>query len=68
MTYYCDEKRHLVCLPYSIENLHKMALSLGLKKCWFHGNHYDIPKRRIDEIKSKCVLVRSRDILKIIRS
>ncbi len=68
MDYYCDEKRHLVCVPYSIENLHKMANDLGIKKCWFHKNHYDIPKRRIQEIKSKCVLITSREILMIIKN
>ena len=28
MKYFTDRKRHLVCIPYSIENLHKMAMSL----------------------------------------
>ena len=68
MEYYCDDKRHLVCVPYSIENLHKMAKILDIKKCWFHKNHYDIPKRRIDEIKSKCIVVDSKKIVEIINS
>lgn len=71
MIFYCDDSRHLVCIPYNIENLHKMAAILDIKRCWFHssGNkyHYDIPKRRIKEIKKKCVLVYSKDIIKIIR-
>lgn len=66
MKYYCDNKRHLVCVPYSIENLHKMAEDLGIKKCWFHKNHYDIPKRRINEIQSLCQIVSSKDIVNII--
>ncbi len=66
MKYYCDNKRHLVCKPYSIENLHKMAESLSIKRCWFHKNHYDIPKRRIDEITDKCILISSKEILNII--
>lgn len=65
MTYYCDMSRHLVCFPYSIENLHKMAEDLGIKRCWFHKDHYDIPKRRISEIKAKCEIVSSKDIVKI---
>lgn len=68
MKYYCDEKRHLVCVPYSIENLHKMAEDLGIKRCWFHKDHYDIPKRKIEEIQSKCILVTPRDIVKIIKN
>jgi hypothetical protein len=65
MVYYCDNKRHLVCIPYSIGNLHKMAADLGIKRCWFHGDHYDIPKRRVEEITSKCELVSPKDIVRI---
>ena len=64
--YYCDNSRHLVCKPYSIENLHKMAEDLGIKKCWFHKDHYDIPFRRIEEVTAKCNLVSSKDIVRII--
>lgn len=67
MKYYCDNQRHLVCIPYSIENLHKMAEDLNINKCWFHKNHYDMPKRRIKEIQEKCIIVNSRDIVKIIK-
>lgn len=71
LTYYCDESRHLVCVPYSIENLHAMAKDLGIDRCWLHKSpghvHYDIPKRRIAEIQAKCVVVSSREILRIIR-
>lgn len=70
MKYYCDDMRHLVCFPYSIENLHIMARKLNIKRCWFHSGrlaHYDIPKRRIAEIKEKCEVVSSRTILNIIK-
>jgi hypothetical protein len=67
MKYYCDTKRHLICIPYSIENLHKMADNLNIKRCWFHKTHYDIPKRRIDEITNKCLVVSTIDIVRIIR-
>ena len=66
MKYFCDNKRHLICIPYSIENLHIMANDLQLKKCWFHKNHYDIPKKRIIEIQNKCKIISSKDIVKII--
>jgi len=69
--YFCDEHRHLVCVPYSEENLHEMARELGIKRCWFHSRvrflHYDIPKRRIEEITARCTVVSSRDILSIIK-
>jgi hypothetical protein len=34
----------------SLEELHAYAVSVGIKRCWFHASskyfHYDIPKRR----------------------
>ena len=68
--YLCDDCRHLVCLPYSVQNMHAMAASLGIKHCWFHSGrlaHYDIPKRRISEITTRCEVVAGRDILRIIK-
>lgn len=44
-----------------------MALSLDIKKCWFHKDHYDIPKRRISEIEAKCLKVHPKIILAIIK-
>jgi hypothetical protein len=72
MIYYCDESRHIVCVPYTVENLHKMAEDLGIAKNWFHkgkneNSHYDIPKRRIQEIQDQCVVVSSNEIVDIIR-
>lgn len=70
LQYFCDEGRHLVCVPYSVENLHRMADELGIKRCWFHNGsyaHYDIPKRRRAEIESKCTVVSGREILAICR-
>ena len=67
MRYLTDGKRHLICDPYSIENLHRMADDLGIKRCWFHKDHYDIPKRRIDEITAKCEVVSSKEIVRIVR-
>ena len=68
MEYFCDKYRHLVCVPYSIDNLHIMAEDLNIKRCWFHKDHYDIPKRRIKEITDKCNLVSSKEIVKIINN
>lgn len=67
MIYYCDNKRHLVCYPYSIDNLHLMAYGLGIGRWWFHKNHYDIPKLRIKEITDRCTVVSSKEIVKIIK-
>jgi hypothetical protein len=68
MIYYCDNQRHLICLPYSIENLHIMAKDLNIERCWFHKTHYDIPKLRIGEIKNKCIIISSKEIVKLINN
>jgi len=71
MQYFCDNQRHLVCVPYSVENLHKMAKDLKINLVWYHGgskSHYDIPKNRIKEIQERCIVVRPREILKIIKN
>lgn len=68
LTFYCDDARHLVCKPYSIENLHEMADILGIKRCWYHScnhPHYDIPVRVRVEVEKKCIKVSSREIIKI---
>jgi hypothetical protein len=70
MEFYCDNKRHLICKPYSVANLHRMAQVLNINKCFYHTNpwpHYDIPARRIEEVTAKCILVTDRDIVKIYR-
>lgn len=67
MKYYTDGKRHLVCVPYSEDGLHQMASELDIHPCWFHGDHYDIPKRRLEEVEKKCIRVSSKDIVRIIR-
>lgn len=69
LIFLCDNKRHLICKPYSIENLHQMAKDLNIKKCWFHSGtfaHYDIPKKRIDEIQKLCKIVSQKEIVKTI--
>jgi hypothetical protein len=68
MEYLCDNSRHLICKPYSIENLHRMAEELNIKRCWFHKDHYDIPKKRIDEITNKCKVISSKEIVNIIKT
>lgn len=67
MQYLTDGKRHLICVPYSKENLHEMARQLGIKRCWFHKDHYDIPKKRQKEIEDQCIFVSSKKIVDIIR-
>jgi len=68
LKFYTDGKRHLVCVPYSIENLHAMAEQLGIKRCWFHRTHYDIPKKKLTEVENQCIMVSSKEIVRIIQN
>jgi len=74
MIVFVDNKRHMICHPYSIENLHKMAEKFGIKRGWFHSkgkySHYDIPKKRIDEIMDHedVLLVSSKFLLKSLKN
>lgn len=72
MRFYCDEGRHLVCMPYSVDALHEMAAELGIHRRWFHRSkhglhHYDIPRRRVQEIKERCTVVSSEKVVDICR-
>lgn len=43
-----------------------MASDLGIKKCWFHKNHYDIPQHKITEVLERAIVCSPRDIHNII--
>lgn len=45
-----------------------MADDLGIKRCWFHKDHYDIPKQRKVEIEAKCRLISSKQLVTIIKN
>lgn len=74
LEYITDGKRHLICRPYSVLNLHRMAEDLDIKRCWFHAKgkttklpHYDIPLRRKKEIEDVCNKVTPRVLSQIIK-
>lgn len=73
LEYLCDNKRHLICIPYSISNLHKMSEDLGIPKHFYHKKgqnihpHYDIPAKRLKDIQSKCRIISSKELLIIIK-
>ena len=63
-----DDYRHLVCLPYSIENLHDMARSLNIGRHFYHAGrhpHYDIPARRRAVLEELVPRVSSTDLVRI---
>ena len=66
--YVCDRERHLICCPYSKENLHKMARELNMEKKLFKSNHYSIPEERKKEIEKVCQIITTYEIEEIIQS
>lgn len=70
MRFFYDHLRHLVCHPYSVTNLHAMAASLDIKRCWFHRSHfahYDVPRRDVGRIANLAEKVSPRELLRIIK-
>lgn len=67
----CDDMRHVACRPFTLENLHAVAVRLRIHRCWFHNDarhpHYDMPIRRIFEITAKCTLVSARELLAVVK-
>ena len=69
LIFYQDDQRHLVCVPYSIENLHRMADVLGVKRHFYHASpypHYDVPKTMAP--LPSVTIVRPREIIKICKT
>jgi len=48
LEFFMDSRGHVVCLPYSIENLHKMAKVLSLNKFSFKKDRYVLPDYKIE--------------------
>jgi hypothetical protein len=68
---YVTDKKHLICVPYSIENLHKMAEKFGIGKSLFKINHYSLSKfneSAIERISKKCRIISTSNIIEVIRS
>ncbi len=63
-----DGRRHLICLPYSTQNLHFMGAQLGIGRHWFHRDHYDLPVKRRVEIERVCLKVSPRTIVRVINN
>lgn len=66
-----DRFRHVVCSPYSENNLHATAERLGIGRHWFHRGsrpHYDSPKRMHGALISALGATDPREIVRVIRS
>lgn len=63
-----DTRRHLVCLPYKIKNLHMMAAQVGIGRQWFHRDHYDLPVRRRVQIEQASLQVSPKVIVRLIHA
>lgn len=68
-----DSQRHLVCEPYSVENLHRMADDLGVGRHWYHAGarypHYDVPLTQWERYAAdpRVNVVSPRVILEVVR-
>jgi hypothetical protein len=62
-----DEMRHIANDPYDLELLHKEVAAIGIKRCWFHRDHYDAPKKRFEELKKTLRVVSPREMLRLVR-
>jgi hypothetical protein len=70
MIYVSDNQRHLVCYPFSENELHKMAHMFYIDAGWLHTKHllhYDIPKHKSWEISEKTLIVSPKTIVRIIK-
>ena len=45
-----------------------MAQALGIKRGWFHTNHYDIPKYLLEYVQTEAIEARPRQIVNIIKT
>lgn len=62
-----DGRRHLICVPYDLDNLFAVARNMGIHVRWFHKDHFDVPIRRRVEIEEKCLKVTPRQIVLVIQ-
>jgi hypothetical protein len=54
LQFICDSNRHMVCQPFSVDNLHRMAASLHIDRTWFFDDYYLIPGNRVQEMMALC--------------
>lgn len=52
LLYLSDTSKRLICMPYSKENMDKMANDLGLKSDWLKNDHYVVPEDVYNDIDS----------------
>lgn len=67
--YLCDEAGHLICTPYTTENLHVAARHLTLGPLFYKTEpypHYAVPWMRIEDVRAKCDAVEEAAILAIV--
>jgi hypothetical protein len=76
MTVYVDHltfhahkrKRYAHMVADSVEELHAFAESVGINRCWFHKDHYDLnPKNHESALGSGAQLVEARTIVLVKR-
>lgn len=50
------------------KELHQFAERIGLKREWYHGNHYDVTQsKRAEAIKNGAIAVTAKQLIEIMR-
>lgn len=62
-----DGRRNLICVPYSIENMKKMADELGIKKTWLKKDRFVIPEDYFEVVETKCNIVSTQTLFRTLK-
>lgn len=74
MTVYIDQpkqhagkrKRYAHLMSDSIDELHKFAAMINVKRCWFHKDHYDLNEEHFhDAVLAGAIVVTSRELVQL---
>lgn len=63
-----DGNKNVICVPYSEDNLHKMAKKLGISNRFFRKTHYVIPDAIRDNVEEYCEKVTSKTLFRTLYS
>ena len=70
-SFYTPYRNMLMChmLADTAEELHVMADTIGIKRKWFQGDHYDLPSwLHVRAVAEGAALVRSTDLVRRLRA
>jgi len=63
-----DGKENIICHPYSIENMKRMASELGIKSSWFKKDTFVVPKEFLETNEDKLDKVSSQTLFRTLKN